>query len=273
VHLVSRKDRNPGRLGWTPWSIFSAQNLDSLVNFNARQHVTLEPAYGPAFYQVLFESDIYALIRAGDAPTQEGRVRFVMWTGEDGQQVIPFFSNRAAVRRALNANTQALRVNGRVFLESCRGAFVVLNPNERYFCRLTPSELALLLDTGSPNLAEDYVTTRDMQVEIAMPDAPPEMLTSLSLLFAQEPAVERAFLVTLRSDESAPPVWLVAAFIATDDAAQWVRSRWPRCSRIDRHPTVSIWRGSPLKARWPRRSRRLCAPFMSVRLATRSCWM
>ncbi len=203
------------------------------------ERVTLEPAYGPAFYQVLFESDIYALIRAGDAPTQEGRVRFVMWTGEDGQQVIPFFSNRAAVRRALNANTQALRVNGRVFLESCRGAFVVLNPNERYFCRLTPSELALLLDTGSPNLAEDYVTTRDMQVEIAMPDAPPEMLTSLSLLFAQEPAVERAFLVTLRSDESAPPVWLVAAFIATDDAAQWV-SKQMAAVLADRPPSHSV---------------------------------
>jgi hypothetical protein len=203
------------------------------------ERVTLEPAYGPAFYQTLFESDVYALIRAGDAPTPEGRVRFIMWTGEDGQQVIPFFSNRAAVRRALNAQTQALRVKGRVFLESCRGAFVVLNPNERYFCRLTPSELALLLDTGSPNSPENYVTTRDMQVEVAMPEAPAEMLTSLALLFSQEPAVERAFLVTLRPDEDVPPVWLVAAFITTDEAAQWV-SKQMAALLADRPPPNSV---------------------------------
>lgn len=203
------------------------------------ERVTLEPAYGPAFYHTLFESDVYALIRAGDAPTPQGRVRFVMWTGEDGQQVIPFFSNRAAVRRALNAQTQALRVNGRVFLESCRGAFVVLNPNERYFCRLTPSELALLLDTGSPNSPENYVTTREMQVEVATPEAPAEMLTSLSLLFSQEPAVERAFLVTLHPDEHTPPVWLVAAFIATDEAAQWV-SKQMAAVLADRPPSNSV---------------------------------
>ena len=212
----------------------SLNPLDRLL-----ERVTLEPAYGPAFYQTLFESDVYALIPAGDAPTPGGRVRFVMWTGEDGQQVIPFFSNRAAIRRALNDSTQALRVNGRAFLESCRGAFVVLNPNERYFCRLTPSELVLLLDTGSPNLAEHYVTSRDMQVEIATPEAPAEMLTSLSLLFAQQPAVERAFLVTLRTNEHAPPVWLVAAFIATDDAAQWV-SQQMAAVLADRPPSHSV---------------------------------
>ena len=203
------------------------------------ERVTLEPAYGPVFYRTLFESDVYALIPAGDLPTPEGRIRFVMWTGEDGQQVIPFFSNRAAVRRALKSDLQALRVNGRVFLEACRGGFVVLNPNERYFCRLTPAELALLLDTGSPNLPENYVTTRDMQVELAMPEVPAELLTSLSLLFAQEPAVERAFLVTLRPDEHAPPVWLVAAFIATDDAAQWVAQQMAAVL-ADRPPSNSV---------------------------------
>lgn len=207
------------------------------------ERVTLEPAYGPAFYQVLLESDVYALIPVGEAPTPGGGVRFVMWTGDDRQQVIPFFSSRAAVRRVLTAKTQALqRVNGRVFLEPCRGAFVVLNPNERHSCRLTPSELALLLDTGSPNLSEDYVTTRDMQVEIAMPEAPAEILMSLSLLFAQVPAVERAFLVTLRPDAHVPPVWLVAAFIATGDAAQWVSKQMAAVFADRPPPTASISR-------------------------------
>jgi hypothetical protein len=75
--------------------------------------------------------------------------------------------------------------------------------------------------------------------QIAMPDAPAEMLTSLSLLFAQEPAVERAFLVTLRPDEHAPPVWLVAAFIATDAAAEWV-SKQMAALLADRPPSNSV---------------------------------
>jgi hypothetical protein len=203
------------------------------------ERVTLEPAYGPGFYKALFESDVYVLLPAGDTPRPGGRIRFVMWTGQDGQQVIPFFSNRAAIRRVLNTDTQALRVNGRDFLEACRGAFVVLNPNERYFLRLTPPELALLLDTGSPNVAEYYTATQNMQVEIAMPDAPAELLTSLSLLFSQEPAVERAFLATLRPGEDAPAVWLVAAFIDTHDAAQWV-SQQMAAVLADRPPSHSV---------------------------------
>ena len=78
-----------------------------------------------------------------------------------------------------------------------------------------------------------------MQVEIAMPEAPTEMLTSLSLLFSQEPAVERAFLVTLRPDEHVPPVWLVAAFITTDEAAQWV-SKQMAAVLADRPPSNSV---------------------------------
>lgn len=202
------------------------------------ERVTLEPAYGPEFYQTLLEGDVYALIPAGEHPTVEGKVRFVMWAREDGQQVIPFFASRPAVRRALNPNTHALRLTGRVFLESCRGAIVVLNPNERYFCRMMPGEVALLLDTGSPNAAQNYVTSRDMQVELAVPDAPTELLTSLSLLFAQQPAVDRVYMVTLRPDEQSAPVWLIAAFIDTDMAANWVAQQMsalladlpPRCS-------------------------------------------
>lgn len=188
--------------------------LDQLL-----ERVTHEPAYGPQFYERLLESDVYALILAGETPIPGGRVRFVMWMGEDGQNVIPFFSSRSAVRRALKAPWQAFRVNARVLLDSCRGAIVVLNPNERFFCRLTPPEVELLLDTGSPSAPERYSAPEDARIELTAPPASPELLNSLSLLLSQHQGVERAFLVTLRSsiDLAAVPIWLVAAFMDSDE--------------------------------------------------------
>jgi hypothetical protein len=183
--------------------------------------VTLEPAYGPEFYRVLLQSDIYALIPAGKVPREGEKVRFVMWKGADGQNVIPFFSSRSTVRRVLTGDTQALRIRARGFFESCRGAIVVLNPNERFFCRLMPHEVALLLDTGSPSAAINYQAPHDKVMELAAPPAPPEMIGSLSLLLAQHPGIERAYMVSLRSnDNDVACVWLVAVVIDAGDPTE-----------------------------------------------------
>ena len=180
--------------------------------------VTREPAYGPAFYGALLRESVYALLPAGAVFTPAGTVRFIMWTGEDGQRVIPFFSNRASVRRVLTDQTQAFRLQGRTFLEACRGGTVVLNPNESRFCRLSPSELALLLDTGSPNASQSYLATEPMTLELQMPEAPPDLLHSLCLLLAQFHDIERAYMVTMHAQsETATPAWLVAVLLSPDE--------------------------------------------------------
>lgn len=185
------------------------------------ERVSKEPAYGPEFYQALLTEPVYVLLPAGAVFTPSGTVRFIMWTGEDGQRVIPCFSNRAGVRRALTKQTQALRLQGRTFLEACRGGIVVLNPNERYFCRLEASHVVSLLDTGSPNAPDLYAAPHDMELELRMPDVPAPLLHSLTLLFAQLPGVESAYIVTMRGqDESKPPVWLIAIVVDSDRAAE-----------------------------------------------------
>ena len=45
--------------------------------------------------------------------------------------------------------------------------------------------------------------------------------------------------MTLRPDEQVPPVWLVAAFITTDEAAQWV-SKQMAALLADRPPPNSV---------------------------------
>lgn len=178
------------------------------------ERVTLEPAYGPAFYQALMVEPIYALLPAGSVFTKHGTIRFIMWKGTDGLDVIPFFSSQEIVERVLTRETQAVRLQGREFLEACRGAMVVLNPNEPYFCRLTVPELILLLDTGSPNQAKAYATHQSLRIAFLSPEAPPGFLDSVSLLFSQCPDVDEAYFAMLFAKESDHLVaWLVAAVV------------------------------------------------------------
>jgi hypothetical protein len=178
------------------------------------ERVTLEPAYGPAFYRALMAEPVFALLPAGAVFTERGTIRFIMWKGADDLDVIPFFSNDRIVERVLTPEWQVVRLQGRQFLEACRGAIVVLNPNEPYFCRLTAPELALLLDTGSPNQAESYRTNQSLRVAFLPPEAPPGFLESVSLLLAQCHDVDEAYFAMLVAKEADDVVaWLIAALI------------------------------------------------------------
>jgi hypothetical protein len=158
--------------------------------------ITREPAYGPSFFRALLHERVFALIPATEVISPEGRVRLIMWTGQDGSRIIPFFSNEEVLGRALaiNLETQAIRLRGRVFLEASRGATVVLNPNEPLYCRLTPGEVALLLDTGSPNAPEPYQSPEGTHVGFTVPVEAHDLLNSLVLLLCQFPEVDRAYL-------------------------------------------------------------------------------
>lgn len=202
--------------------------------------VTREPGFGPAFYQALLREPIYAIVPEGAVFTPAGTVRFIMWTGDDGQRVIPFFSNRALVRRVISEHTQALRLLGRTFLEACRGATVVLNPNETVFCRLTASEASLLLDTGSPNASQNYQAAERMTLELQMPDVPPGLLHSLSILLAQFPDIDCAYLVTMHAaSETVMPVWLLAVLTRSDSVGEMI-SRQLSAMLADQPPPVSM---------------------------------
>jgi hypothetical protein len=186
------------------------------------ERVTVEPAYGPAFYHALLTERVFALIPLDEYVSPGGRVRLIMWTGEDGVQVIPFFSNTEFATRALpiNPRTQGIGLLGKAFLEASRGATVVLNPNEQYSCRLSPNEVALLLETGSPNEAAVYEIGEGATIGFSVPHDSSVLLNSLVLLLSQIPEVDRAYLATLHASESqAATAWLLAAVTDSDEAA------------------------------------------------------
>ncbi len=190
----------------------------------ALERTTLEPAFASSFYRCLLESEVYALVPEGEVVTPRNTIRFVMWTGADGERIIPFFSSARLVEQALAPTLQGVCMSGQTFLQLSRGAPVVLNPNEAYYCRLSASEIEALLATGTPDAPQPYVASLGQQVWPAMPPGvPDELLQSLSLVCAQRPEIERAYMVSLRNSDSDPAVvWLVAALVHSDDAIQWL---------------------------------------------------
>jgi hypothetical protein len=154
-----------------------------------------ERGYAPEFYRYLLDAEIYALIPCVGHGIDEGRLRFIMWRGGDGLDVIPFFSSRAMLRRGLKPSWQGVKVSARRFLDATRGAVVVLNPNEDASLRLTPAEVGLLLETGavcSPRPA----SVGEGGYALSHVDHPPmATLQSLSVLFSRHASVHRTYLV------------------------------------------------------------------------------
>lgn len=163
--------------------------LERLLHLTCR-----EPAYAAEFYRCVLASEVYALIPTEGHGIEEGKLRFVMWRGADGHDVIPYFASRAAVRNAVRPGGQPAKLMGRSFLQATLGATVVLNPNEAASCRLSPSEVALLLDTAAVTQPRPEVLSEDRVRAFLPVEGPPSStLQSLSLLLSRHPGVQRAY--------------------------------------------------------------------------------
>lgn len=153
-----------------------------------------EPGYAPEFYRCVLASEVYALIPTEGHGMDEGKMRFVMWRGGDGLDVIPYFASRAALRRALKPGWQPVKLLGRSFLQATCGATVVLNPNETASCRLSPGEVALLLDTGAVSQPEPSVLSEErLRAFLPVDGSQSATIQSLAVLFSRHPSVQRAY--------------------------------------------------------------------------------
>lgn len=171
-------------------TIIVPNELERLLHLTCR-----EPAYAAEFYRCVLASDVYALIPTEGHGIEEGKLRFVMWRGADGHDVIPYFASRAAVLSAVKPGWQPVKLMGRSFLLATLGATVVLNPNEAASCRLTPGEVTLLLDTGAVTQPRPEVLSEERVRAFLPVEGPPSAtLQSLSVLLARHPAVQRAYM-------------------------------------------------------------------------------
>ena len=178
-----------------------------------------ERGYGPQCYRCLLESEVYAIRPAPGHRSEDGIVRFVMWTGEDGVQVIPYFSSRTLVRRALTPSTEAYKLTGRRLFEATRGATLVLNPNEPFHCRLAPHEITALLETGavSDPISSEIKEEKTFTFDVAE-HPPAALMHSLIVLYSQHPSVRKAHLVCFwPDDEPEKRAYLIGILLDASD--------------------------------------------------------
>lgn len=184
-----------------------------------------EPGYAPEFYRCLLASEVYALIPTVGHGMDEGKLRFVMWRGADGLDVIPYFASHGALRRALKSGWQPVKFTGRVFLKATRGATIVLNPNEAATSRLTPTEVTLLLDTGAISSPERTAPTDGQMCSLQIVATPPTAtLQSLSVLFSRHRSVRKAYLALYFPQEKPEArCYLIVIRMDNHDADRLVR--------------------------------------------------
>jgi hypothetical protein len=149
-----------------------------------------------AFFKALLKSTVYAHVPL--APSPPGRMRFVQFVRPDnGQTVLPFFSDREQAEVAAGSVRAIIAMAGRELLELTRGATLMLNPNLDQIA-LYPAEVDAILAGKSIGMFSKEVKTESEQVGACPPSCSPDALTTtLRERFASEPLVRAAYLVEL----------------------------------------------------------------------------
>ncbi|MCK9366592.1 MAG: enhanced serine sensitivity protein SseB C-terminal domain-containing protein [Metallibacterium scheffleri] len=149
-----------------------------------------------AFFKALLKSTVYAHVPL--APSPPGRMRFVQFVRPDnGQTVLPFFSDREQAEVAAGGVYAILAMAGRELLELTRGATLMFNPNVDRIV-LYPPEVNAVLTGQSIGVFSREVKTESEQVGACLPSCSPDALTPvLQKRFATEPSVRAAYLVEL----------------------------------------------------------------------------
>lgn len=100
----------------------------------------------PEFFRALLDATVYAHAPFND--TSE-RLRLVMFKSpDDGELVVPVFTDEAKAEFAARGNVRIVPLTGRILLEITRGAILMLNPNDAR-CTLYPEEINELLANGT----------------------------------------------------------------------------------------------------------------------------
>lgn len=172
-----------------------------------------EPAHRPAFFKLLMESTVYIIVPPPDETTEGARnmqtgesVRIKTWHKQDGTPVIPFFTSKSALERAIDRNEGCMGLPAWGLFEMVRGTMMVLNPGSQYSKEFFPNEIEGLLAAGINLVPESRKVEKDMPVQLRQPDVyPTEMAASLGLFLAKNPVVKRAYLTLMLDPASGEP--------------------------------------------------------------------
>lgn len=167
-----------------------------------------------AFFEALLDSTVYAHVPVEPAPPD--RIRFVQFIRSDnGQTVLPFFSDREQAEMAGVGKVGIMAMTGRRLFELTRGATLMLNPNLDRVA-IYPAEVNALLDGRPLGFFTRETLQTEEQVGVCLPSVPTTALVlALRDLFAHEPAVRAGYLVEVHRGVDDSDVFLLLTLVVT----------------------------------------------------------
>lgn len=171
----------------------------------------------PAFFRALLDATVYAHAPLDD---QSERLRLVMFKSpDDGQLVIPVFTDEGKAEFAARGNARIVSMTGRTLFDVTRGAVVMINPND-VRCTLYPEEIAELLATGTLAPFEKSQFQENETSCYKLDQVPRLLAKALKKALAGIRTVEVAYVAGLRWQQSDHPDSLLIALGGNADKAE-----------------------------------------------------
>lgn len=170
--------------------MISSSELDDLMAQSLRDF-----RKEPAFFRALLDAIVYA-----HAPleNQSERPRLVMFKSpDDGEFVVPVFTDEAKANFAARGNVRIVSMAGRSLLNAIRGTAVMINPNDAR-CTLYPEEISELLATGNVALVQKGDFTDDEAEYFKLEKPPPTLTKALKKSLPGIQGVEVAFIAGVK---------------------------------------------------------------------------
>ncbi len=167
-----------------------------------------------AFYSALLEATVYAHVPDEHAPPD--RIRFIQFIRPDnGQTVLPFFSDRRQAEMAGTGTATIVAMAGRRLFELTRGATLILNPN-RDQLTLYPPEIGALLEGRPLGVFSKEKLEAEENVGVCPPSVPTNALVlALRGLYEREPSARAAYLVEVHRGPDLSDVFLLLTLVVT----------------------------------------------------------
>ncbi len=166
-----------------------------------------DPREESAFFRALLKATVYAHIPLTDRlDFHADRIRFVQFPRPDnGQLVLPFFTDEEKARFAAGSAVRILPLKGRHLLELTRGATLILNPNDAP-CVLYPEEVEALLRTGFIARIEKFKVQEETAPLVGPPmnDPPSWLIDALISVLAKLPDIQLAYIAGLYTASEEP---------------------------------------------------------------------
>jgi hypothetical protein len=165
-----------------------------------------DPREETVFFHALMNATVYAHIPLTDRfDATADRVRFVQFCRPDnGQVVLPFFTDEAKARFAAQSAAQVVAIKGRPFMKLTKGATLMLDPND-FGCTLYPEEVEALLRTGRVANIQTFTVQEETTPRIGpTQNHPAWLIDGLIPMLAKLPFVQAAYLAGIYNKADTP---------------------------------------------------------------------